>query len=92
MSYSSWACKELDMTETTEHAHRVITVGGLFSLHFGFLVLFYFFFFLNNCICFGCSGSSELHGLFSSSGEWGLLCSCGLQASHGGGFPCCKFQ
>ena len=44
VSYSSWACKELDMTETTEHAHRVITVGGLFSLHLGFLVLFYLFF------------------------------------------------
>ena len=44
MSYSSWACKELDVPEATEHAHRVITVGGLFSLHLGFLVLFYLFF------------------------------------------------
>ena len=38
-----------------------------------------FFFF--NCqvfwFCFGCAGSSLLHGLCSSCGEWGLLSSCG---------------
>ena len=35
---------------------------------------------------FGCSGSSMLHMLFSSCGQWGLLCSCSVQASHCGGF------
>ena len=32
---------------------------------------------------FGCAGSLFLRGLFSRSGEWGLLFSCGVQASHG---------
>ena len=27
---------------------------------------------------------------FSSCGGWGLLSSCGAQASHCGGFSCCK--
>ena len=27
---------------------------------------------------------------FSSSSKWGLLCSCGVQASHCGGFSCCR--
>ena len=29
---------------------------------------------------------------FSSSEEWGLLSSCGVQASHGGGFSRCRAQ
>ena len=28
----------------------------------------------------------------SSRGEWGLLSSCGVQASHHGGFSCCRAQ
>ena len=35
---------------------------------------------------FGCTGSLLLHGLFSSCREWGLLSSCGAQASHWSGF------
>ena len=35
---------------------------------------------------FGCAGSSLLHGLFSSRGKQGLLSSCGVWASHCGGF------
>ena len=31
-------------------------------------------------------------GLFSGCGEWGLLSSCGAQASHCGGFSCCTAQ
>ena len=43
----------------------------------------------NNCIylfIFGCAGSSLLHGLLSNCGERELLSSCGVQASHCGGF------
>ena len=29
---------------------------------------------------------------FSGCGEWGLLSSCAAQASHGGGFSCCRAQ
>ena len=39
--------------------------------------------YIHNCIClfiFGCAGSLLLGGLFSSCGEWGLLCSCSVQA------------
>ena len=41
---------------------------------------------------FGCAGSSLLHGLFSSHGEWGLLSSCITRASHCGGLSCCGAQ
>ena len=33
-----------------------------------------------------------LHGLYSSFGEQGLLSSCSVQASHCGGFSCCRAQ
>ena len=36
----------------------------------------------------GCAGSLLLHKLFFSCGERGLLSSCGVQASHCGGFSC----
>ena len=36
------------------------------------------------------SGSSFLHGLFCSFTEWGLFSSCSAQASHRGGFHCCR--
>ena len=38
---------------------------------------------------FGCTGSSLLHGFFSSRGEQGLLSSA-VQASPCGGFSCCR--
>ena len=37
-------------------------------------------------VTFGCAGSSLLHQLFSSCGQWGLLSNCGAQPSHYGGF------
>ena len=33
-----------------------------------------------------------LHGLFSSCSEWGLLSSCGVQASHCGDLLCVGFS
>ena len=41
---------------------------------------------------FGCAGSSLLHGLFSSCGEWELLSSCITQVSHCGGRSYCGEQ
>ena len=41
---------------------------------------------------FGCAWSSLLWGLFSSSGKWGQLSSCDVQASHCDGFSCCGAQ
>ena len=41
--------------------------------------------------CFGCTGSSLKCWLFSSSGAWRLLSSCGAQASYCSGF-CCRAQ
>ena len=41
---------------------------------------------------FGYTGSSMLLGLFSSCGEWGILSSCGVRASHCGGFSCCEAE
>ena len=35
-------------------------------------------------IIFVCAGSSMLRGLVSSCGEWGLLFSCSVKASHCG--------
>ena len=34
----------------------------------------------------------RIRGLFSSCGEWGLLSSYGVQASHCNGFSCCRAQ
>ena len=39
---------------------------------------------------FDCAGSSSPHELFSSFGKQGLLSSCNAQASHCGGFSCCR--
>ena len=42
---------------------------------------------------FGCTGSLMLFAwAFSSSGEWGLLSTCGAWASHCSGFSCCEAQ
>ena len=38
---------------------------------------------------FGYTGSLLPRGLFSPCSKWGLLSSCGEQASHCGGFSCC---
>ena len=50
-----------------------------------FLKIFYL-------IIFDCSGSSLSCGLSSSFCEQGLLSSCDVQASHFGGFSCCRAQ
>ena len=47
---------------------------------------------LSSDFIFVCAGSSLLHGLFSSCRQWGLLSSCGVWASHCGGFSCCRVQ
>ena len=49
-----------------------------------------FYVFCNNFIYFGCAGSLSLLRPFSSSGEWELLSSCSVWASHFGGFSCCR--
>ena len=41
---------------------------------------------------FGCAESWLLHQLFSSCGEWELLSSCGVGASHCDGFSCLRAQ
>ena len=44
----------------------------------------------NYLFIFACPGPSLLRGLFSSCGEWGLLSSCSVRASHFSGFSCGK--
>ena len=54
-----------------------------------------YWFLKNNFIysfMFGCAGSSLLCWLFSSCGDRGLLSFFGVQASHCGGFSCCRAQ
>ena len=46
-----------------------------------FIPLFHFIY-----LFIGCVGSSLLHGLFSSCGEQGLFCICGVWVSHCAGF------
>ena len=41
---------------------------------------------------FGYAGFTWLHRLFSSCSKQGLPSSCGVRASHRGGFSCCKTQ
>ena len=50
------------------------------------------FFLIKKLFIFDCTGSLLLCGLFSSSGEWGLLSRCGALASHCGSFSCCRAQ
>ena len=45
-----------------------------------------------NVFTVGYAGSLLLRVLFSRCGEWGLLSSCGVRASHCCGFPCCGVQ
>ena len=63
--------------------------GLVFKIHLLICVFF-------NCqvfwFTFGCAGSSLLHGLFSSCGEWGLCSSCSAGVSHCDGFFCCAAQ
>ena len=47
------------------------------------------FLFLKNFLIFGCAGSSLLHIGFPQLQRAGLLSSCGVRASHCGGFSCC---
>ena len=43
----------------------------------------------NLCVCFSLYQDLAAAWAFSSSGEQGLLSSCGVRASHCGGFSCC---
>ena len=49
----------------------------------------YFFKELFIFLIFGCAGFLLLQAFFSRCHEWGLLCSCDVQASHCGGFSGC---
>ena len=49
----------------------------------------FFFFLIIYLFVFDCTRTWLLCGLFSSCGELGLLSSCGVRASHCGGFSCC---
>ena len=49
----------------------------------------FFFFLIIYLFVFDCTRTWLLCGLFSSCGEQGLLSSCGVRASHCGGFSCC---
>ena len=66
---------------------QVLQLSGMIPL-MTFLKGFFFVF----CFFFCCAGSSLLHRLFSSCGEWRLLSSCGVQASYCSGFSCCQVQ
>jgi len=65
----------------------------LFTLNFNvclniiFVVWFAYFIYL-----FICAGSSQLQGIFSSCGKWGLLSGFGTWASHCSSVPCCGAQ
>ena len=73
------------VTSDNLEGRTVLAVSILFFFSSNEFLKFKFYFFI-----FGCAGSSLLHRLFSSSGEWGLLSSCGALASHCGGFSCCR--
>ena len=60
-----------------------IFVYSVSSLFF-FIILFIYYLF--------CAGSSLLRRFFSTCGERGWLSSCGMQASHHGGFSYCRAQ
>ena len=60
--------------------------------YFIIILEFVFNFLSINLFIFGCAGSSLLRGAFSNCGKWGLLSSCDVKASHGGGFSCCAAQ
>ena len=55
-----------------------------------YLFLYIVLYLLKICvfITFGYAGSLLLLELLSNCREWGLLSSCGAQASHCGGFSC----
>ena len=58
---------------------RFYTVGPQYVLCFGREVCLFVLTVMGLC----CSAWD-----FSSFSKWGLLCSCGARASHGGGFSC----
>ena len=63
----------------------------LLSLALVFPVWAFTFFKKNNLfLFFGCAGSSLLHGLFCSCGDWGLLSHCSVRASCCSGVLCCR--
>ena len=61
-------------------------------LYINYIIYIHFYINIYNFTYFGCAGSSLLRGLFSSCSEQGLLSSCGVRASHFGGFSCCRAQ
>ena len=94
MGYSPWGRKDSD---TTEHPHCTKTKNNTFLIFFNYLRLppgLDCLPHLLNGMCvlnyfgFGRAGSRLLPGLSCIRGTQGLLSSCGVQASHGGGFSC----
>ena len=79
-----------DVAKAAAFPSQLLLTPSTRSLHLGFGFVLFF----NICmiIYFGIAGSSLLHRLFSSCGEWALICSCGAWASHRSGFPCCGAQ
>ena len=57
-----------------------------------FFSFFFFFFLIFFKLIYGCAGSWLLDRLLSRCGKWGLLSSCGAQASQCSGFSCCRPQ
>ena len=51
-----------------------------------------FAYFLKSIYLFIFAGSSQLQGIFSSCGKWGLLSSFSTWASHCSSFSCCGAQ
>ena len=67
------------------------TMNMLYKVWCGYV--FFFILFICLCILFLVSlGLCCYVRAFSSYGEQGLLSSCGLRASHCGGFSCCRTQ
>ena len=61
-------------------------------LHFCLQCFLFIFFIILFIYYLFCAGSSLLRRFFSTCGEWGRLSSCGMQASHHGGFSYCRAQ
>ena len=102
VGYSPWGCKESDTTERP-HLYSFLDSFPMWViteyweefpvLYSRSLLVVYFIYSSVSCLLilsiFGCAVSSLLHRLFSTCIEQGLLSS-RVQASHCGGFSCCR--
>ena len=91
-----WACSEPCVQKETEFSQESASLrwygvlpapkGGFWDSRLESLLLLLFLILCVYLFTFGCAGSALLCTLFSSCGEWGLLSSCHVQASHCDGF------